>query len=371
VAVSFFRSARRLTLALAATLSAADAHAQVFTAEADLRAPITEYAAVQPNADDASSLPPLVDLTDPSDLSGLPAGAATARGELFGAEFFDTALVARNGRLLGLIGQSDRDFYYFVSPQSNVLLFDDPRTLTEVRMHFVNQWIPNDNPVFLGGSAQYLAAQVRVAVTERLSIIATKDGYLWLHPENAAVGDPQGWADIAGGLKYNLFRFPETQSIFSVGFTHEFASGANRVFQGNANGEWNLFYSAGQELFGVAHLVSGGGIRIPNDHSARSSMMWSSNSVDVMLTERFYLLSQLNWFHWYDNGNQLPVGFEGNDLFNLGSTSVSGNDIVTTSFGGRFKFGRYHETGVAYELPLTQRKDLLEGRLYFDMIFRY
>jgi hypothetical protein len=58
-------------------------------------------------------------------------------------------------------------------------------------------------------------------------------------------------------------------------------------------------------------------------------------------------------------------------MFNLGSNAVEGHDIVTGSIGGRFKFGRYHETGVAYELPLTQRKDLLEGRLYFDLTFRF
>src|SRR6185295_3996906 len=108
---------------------------------------------------------------------------------------------------------------------------------------------------------------------------------------------------------------------------------------------WNLFYSAGQELFGFAHIVSGGGIRIPNDHGARSSLMWSSTSVDVMLTDRWYLLSQLNYFHWYNNGNNLSIGFEGNDLFNLGARSVQGHDIVTSSIGTRYKFGRYHETG--------------------------
>jgi|GEM_PF-414398 len=352
--------ARRLIAAALATVATSTAHGEEFSAD-DLQASWSDVAQQGPASTGAeTTIPPLVDLTEPS-----------SPISLVDADFFNTALVGRNARLLGLFAASDRDFYHFVSPQSNPLLFEDPRTLTEVRFHFVNQWIPNGNPVLGGGSAQYLAAQLRFAVTQRLSIIATKDGYLWLHPENGAVGDPQGWADLAGGLKYNLYRDPETQTLLSLGFTHEFASGANRVFQGQGNGEWNLFYSAGQEFFGVAHLVSGGGIRIPNDHSARSSMMWSSNSVDVMLTERWYLLSQVNWFHWYDNGKQTPVGFEGNDLFNLGATSVKGNDIVTASIGGRYKFGSYHETGVAYELPLTQRKDLLEGRLYVDLTLRF
>lgn len=287
-----------------------------------------------------------------------------------GANYFDTGLLNRNGRLLGIIAPSDRDFYCFVSPQSNVLFFEDPRTLTEVRTHFVNQTIPGSNPVFNGGSAQYVAAQVRVALTKRLSIIANKDGYLWLHPTNPAVGDPQGSADLAAGLKYNLIRNPQRQFVLSSGFSYGMPTGAQRVFQGNGNGEWNLFLTGGKEFFGCAHLVSGTGLRLPNS-GVQSKMWYWSTSADVMLTRRIYALTQLNWFHWFESGTALPVNFEGNDLMNLGSTNVAGNNIVTASWGGRYKFGRYHEAGVAYEVPLTERKDLLQSRLYCDLILRY
>jgi len=286
------------------------------------------------------------------------------------ADYFDVACEKCNPRLFGLIAQSDRDFSCFVSPQSNVLLFEDPRTLTEVRMHFVNQTIPNSNPVFGGGTAQFVAAQVRVALTQRLSVIATKDGYLWINPEGNAVPNSEGFANIAAGLKYNILRNPDTQTIVSAGFTHEFPAGARRVFQGIGRGEWNLFLTGCREFFGCAHWVSGGGILLPDNDLQSTSMYWS-NSFDVQLTKRLYGLVQLNWFHWLESGTNLPLNFEGNDLMNLGSTNVAGNDIVTMSFGNRLKFGRYHEMGVAYELPLTERKDLLESRIYADLILRY
>lgn len=310
-------------------------------------------AAVQP----AERLEP-IDLTKPFE----------EEASLAGADLVNVGLVADNGRLLGVIAPSDQDFYCFVSPQSNPLLFEDPRTLTEIRAHFVNQWIPDSNPVFAGGTAQYLAVQARIALTKRLSIIANKDGYLWLNPGTGA--GAQGSADISAGLKYNLIRNPETQTIVSAGFSHAFPTGAQRAFQGNGNGEWNLFLTGGREFFGCAHWVSGTGIRLPNNDVLSTSSYWS-NSIDVQLTRRLYGLFQLNWFHWYESGTALPVGFEGNDLFNLGSTNVAGNDIVTSSFGGRYKFGRYHEAGIAYEFPLTQRQDLLQSRLYLDLILRY
>ncbi len=307
----------------------------------------------------------LVDLQN-----GLEADGSLERN---GGELVDVQLLGggNNGRLLGFIGQSDRAFYYFISPQSNPLLFEDPRTVSEVRAHFVNQWIPNNNPVFLGGTAQYVALQARVALTERLSFIATKDGYIWLNPTNPAVGNPEGFADVAGGLKYNLIRNPATQTIVSAGFTYDFIDGARRVFQGNGNGEFNVFLTGGREFFEVFHWMGNSGLRLPLDTNARSSMYWSSHAFDVMLTRRLYLTTQFNWFHWFESGGALPVDFEGSDLFNLGSNNVAGNDLVTQSVGTRFKFGRYHETGIAYELPLTQRKDLMEGRFYFDVILRY
>lgn len=289
-----------------------------------------------------------------------------------GAKLIDTALVRDNGRLLGLFGRSDQAFRDFISPASNVLFFEDPRTLTELRVHFVNQWIPGNNAVFQGGNAQFLAAQVRVALTQRLSIIATKDGYIWLNPGNAGLADSEGAADVAAGLKYNLIRNPDSQTIVSLGGTVELDTGAHRVFQGSGNGEFHLFSTAGQEFFGgLAHWNMAGGLRLPSDTTARSMMAYSSNQWDVKLTDRLYFLTGINWFHWLKSGNNLPVNFEGMDLFNLGASDVAGNDIVTSSMGLRYRFGRMNEAGICWELPLTERRDLLESRLYTDLCIRF
>jgi hypothetical protein len=318
----------------------------------------------QAESSEAAAAGKLVDLTRPL--------AADDVKLTDGADFFDTGLVANNGRLLGLFARSDYAFRDFISPVSNPLFFEDPRTLTELRLHFVNQWIPGNNPVFQGGNAQYVAAQVRVAITERLSIIATKDGYIWLNPGNPAVGDREGSADIAAGLKYNLIRRPETQFLYSVGMTVELDTGAHRVFQGLGDGEFHLFNTAGKEFFGgLAHWVSGSGLRLPADSETRSSMFYWSNQFDVKLTENLYFVNGLNWFHWIQPGNNLPVNFEGMDLFNLGATGVKGNDIVTTAIGLRYRFGCMNETGIAWEVPVTDRRDLLESGLYVDLAIRF
>lgn len=275
-------------------------------------------------------------------------------------------------RLFGLFAHSDQEFCEFISPQSNPLFFEDPRTLSEIRFHFVNQWIPGSNVLLQGGEARMVAAQVRVALTERLSIIANKDGYLWVEPDNQLLPSQDGWADVAAGLKYNLIRDPEAKRILSAGFTFEFDNGSHKVFQGFGDGEFHPFVSGGIEFFERAHFLSGTGFRLPTDTVDRSQMWYWSNHLDYRLTDKLYSVVELNWFHWLQSGQRLPgINFEGGDVFNLGSGDVAGNDIVTLALGGRFNIIDNTEFGVAYEIPITQRKDLLQSRLYVDFIVRF
>ena len=101
-------------------------------------------------------------------------------------------------------------------------------------------------------------------------------------------------------------------------------------------------------------------------------MWYWSNHWDYEVFEDLFALFELNWFHWMRSGDALPgVNFEGGDLFNLGSGSVAGNDIVTAAVGGRYKFSDHAILGVGWEFPLTHRRDLLHDRLYADFILRY
>ena len=314
---------------------------------------------------------PTAVFTEAPTAAGYPASAVCPYCGQPGCSGPDIAACDRQ-RLFGLFAPSDPCFSNFISPQTNPLFFEDPRTLTELRFHFVNHSIPESQPLFQGGEAQFLAAQIRVALTERLSIIATKDGYIWISGENDAIPNLDGWADVAAGLKYNVYRDPESQQILSVGTTFEFDSGTKRVFQGFGDGEFHVFATGGAEILPRTHWLSGTGFRLPTDTGDRSQMWYWSNHWDYQLLEKLYGVLEINWFHWLKSGNRLPgVNFEGGDLFNLGSGDVAGNDIVTMGAGGRVKPTQNSELGVAYEFPLTDRKDLLESRLYVDLILRY
>lgn len=252
----------------------------------------------------------------------------------------------------------------FISPMTNPVFFEDPRTLSEVRFIYLNHKTPGS----LGSdTVQLFAAQVRAALTDRLSIIATKDGFI---TSNSPLVE-DGWADISAGLKYNLIADRCNQHIVSVGATYELPVGTPRALQGNGDGEFNIFLSAGKEIAEDWHFVTASGFRLPVDTDAESGSWYWSSHLDHQFAKNWYLLGEVNWYHWMNAGNGGINGVEGGDLFNLGSTGVNGNDIVTGAIGAKYKPTENQEIGVAWEIPLTERKDIIADRLTVDWIIRF
>ncbi len=272
------------------------------------------------------------------------------------------------GKGCGLFGNilkpSCRGFDDFISPMTNPVFFEDPRNLTEARFIFLNHKVPTAAGA---GDVRLYALQLRARLADNVSLIATKDGYI--DSTNPLVID--GWADLSAGLKFNLVRDIPEGRMWSAGFTYEIPSGARRAQQANGDGVLNMFVSGGRRINCRAHWLTSAGWRLPLDDDANSESVYWSNHFDYQLTNKLYGLLEFNWYHWTQSGAGGVAGVEGLDLFNLGSTGVTGNDIITAAFGGKLKPSRNSEIGLAWEFPLTQRRDIIDNRLTFDWIFRY
>jgi len=291
-------------------------------------------------------------------------GCGESCGEGY-AGFFECGEGCCLTSLTGLVKKSDHCFDDFISPMTNPLFFEDPRTLTEARLIFANHRLPGG----LGGqSVQLYAMQLRAAINEDVSIIATKDGYIV--SDNPLVDD--GWADITAGLKVNVYKDTIEQTLLSVGATYEAPFGSPRSLQGNGDGEFHVFTSGATRFLNDYHLMSGLGLRLPVDQNAESTSMYWSNHIDRKIgNSNFYLLGECNWYHWLANGGTTAANFEGIDLINLGSNNVKNNDIVTAAFGTKYKPSGNTEIGVAWEVPVSDRRDIMKDRLTVDWIIRY
>lgn len=268
------------------------------------------------------------------------------------------------GLTLSLFAPSEPCFDDFISPMTNPVYFEDPRQVSELRIIYLTHKVPLAAG---GGRVDLFAAQIRAALNDRLSIIATKDGYAV--SSNALIND--GWADINLGLKYSLYRDAQTGTMLSAGATYEAPFGSPAALQGNGDGVVNLFASGGTRIGDNGHWLSTGGMLLALDSAAESEFVYWSNHFDRKISNITYAFTEFNWYNYSSSGAGGIAGVEGGDLFNLGSTGVTGNDIVTGAFGLKLKPSRHTEIGAAWEVPLTERRDVLDNRLTFDFILRY
>lgn len=253
-----------------------------------------------------------------------------------------------------------------ISPVANPIYFEDPVIRTEIRPIYAYHRIDNGF-VSGGGTANVYALQLRWAVTDRLAIIATKDGYMDLDTPN--LGSPGGWLNIAAGLKYAVIDDKANQFIVTPGFTFEIPTGESKVFQGEGNGEWNVFVSA-EKGWDKFHLTSNVGIRVPND-SAFSTQFHYSLQADYYLNRYFIPFIVANGYNSVSNGNRLPIDTEGYDVINFGSTKAAGSIQLTLGAGFRSRVTDHVDFGFAYEKAVVAPEGLTDDRFTFDMSIRF
>ena len=179
---------------------------------------------------------------------------------------------------------------------TNPVFFEDPRTLTEARAIYAHHKIPQLLPGLGTDPVQLFALQLRAALSDRLSLIATKDGYIV--SDSPLIDD--GWADVAAGLKYNLIRDTCNQLLVSGGMTFELPIGSTRSLQGNGDGEFHLFLT-GMKKVGDWHWISGSGFRLPTNRAEENQVWYWSNHWDRKISNNLYFLTEVNWYHWLNS----------------------------------------------------------------------
>ena len=277
----------------------------------------------------------------------------------------------------------------FVPPVSAPYLFEDPFITTGLSGWYLYQSYPGGSALD-GGHLNAVALQARVAITDRLAFIATKDGYVWNSPGLDIVDDDSAFVNIAAGFKYALIDLREKNFILTPALRIEAPTGGREVYSGYGDGVLIPSVSSACGL-GDFHAIGSLGAQVPFSTAKQSTQLFYDLHLDYALFSHFVPLVELNGYHWTDAGNgHLPVetdlgtvdlktaqallgtgGFEGQDLLNLGSPNVAGRDIVTFAVGARIPITRKISLGAVYEFPLTNRQDLLDQRVTANLSLEF
>ena len=266
-----------------------------------------------------------------------------------------------------------------ISPVVNPIYFEDPMIRSEVRAVFLEHRLPGTfhfqgGTAPLGGDVQVMALQLRYALTERLALIATKDGYIASRPDHT-LAHTYGWGNLAAGLKYAVIDDQENQFIVTPGFTVEVPTGNQGVFQGHGAGLWNVFTSA-EKGWKNFHLTGNAGFLIPDDFSQQTAQAHYSLQFDYNVCRYFIPFVAANGYTVLSDGNNKLLGAvnlntELNDLGDFGSTKASGRTQVMLGAGFRSKLCKNLDLGFGYEVGATAPRGIFKDRFTADLILHF
>ena len=163
-----------------------------------------------------------------------------------------------------------RGFEHFYNPVGQPLYFETPFNNSGVRFLFLHHEFSDGSPL-AGGDLNIVAVQARIAITERLGFIATKDGYSWL--DAGALPEESGWNQLAAGLKYAFYVDREADFVATAGARLMLVTGEDKVLQSDTE-ELSPFISVAKG-FDRLHLIGNVTYRFPfDDDKGNQVLMW-------------------------------------------------------------------------------------------------
>lgn len=306
-----------------------------------------------------------------------------------GAFGFLSSIVFAGSTVVGTAPVATADgFAQARRPISNPTLFDLALPGTNVHPIFIYHGLPNRVNTILGdlpvdGDVEVYALQFEIALNDRLSLVATKDGYVDFNADET-LAEETGFANLGAGLKYAFILDEASRTALSGTMTFEIPTGNSDVFQGEGDGAVNLILN-GLKLVDDWQFAGSIGAQIPFSDE-QSTMAFLSAHASYEVCQYFIPLVELNWFHVLDAGDgtgnfpaqvdglvPAAVEFEGGDVFNLGAVNSTENrDFVTAAFGFRARITDSVNVGAAYEIPLTNEEDsVMDERVTLDLIWNF
>jgi hypothetical protein len=305
--------------------------------------------------------------------SGPPPKSSTARAPEEAPDRLGTIFGSNTGALF----RSDHIFDSFISPVTNPFLFEDPRSLTEVRPIFIFQKVPGSQGDFHGGNVTFFGTQARLALSDRWSFVINKFGGIAVNTNAPSpFHDATGFAEIWLGPKWTFYRGDETGTLGAAGLQFQLPVGSKGTFQHTGTLSLVPYASFAQSFlrdfqYGSFNVMANTGLSF-SSNKERSDYYWLSGHLDfdVGNAHRFYPLFELNWFLYTANGTTTPIGAEGRDLINFGG-HPKGSGLLTGAFGARGKISESAQIGAAFEFPWAGQRDLFRYRFTIDFILRY
>jgi len=256
------------------------------------------------------------------------------------------------------------DAHEYVHPVTAPYVHENSFVTTDVRAWYVYHEFPSGG-VINGGEAHVAAAQVRLALTRQLQLVAYKDGYVWL---DSGLVEADGLNDLAAGLKWKFFEDWDAQLHAAAGVGYEIKAGHGDVLQ---NDDEIRVWGSADKGFGALHLgaMVNGFFAVGDEDALGDSdrLSWHLHA-DYHINDWLSPVLEFNGYHTLDEGKAvLPI--QGVDITNLGGGADE--DVVTIGVGAEVRPFEDAAVRVGYETPLTNGRDLFDHRLTTSLVWSF
>lgn len=281
-------------------------------------------------------------------------------GFLSGATLFAQSGYVASGEQVRTLAPEQRT----VAPLTAPYYHEDAFVTSDLRAWYLNHQLEAVN-----GEVTVVALQARVALTERLQLVAYKDGYTDF--SNGALDGRDGWNDIALGIKYALVQDWANDYHIAAGIGYEFDWGKSEVLQNTK--ELRLWISENKS-FGNLHLGATLNYLIAVDKDqgelGSSDMLTFHFHGDYYLNEWISPVLEVNaYFVTDDNGTGFPP-VSGMDAVSLGSGKDE--DVWTAAIGAELRpFESNVSIRAAYEREISDSINLFESRWTFSAVYPF
>ncbi len=259
----------------------------------------------------------------------------------------------------------------FADTVGNPIYFENPFIETSLDLFYLWHDFPSNGQIG-GGQLNVWAAQIRVALTDRLAFLATKDG--WSELNAGILPRESGWNDYSLGLKYAFIVDESNEFILTGGLRWEIHQGTPDILQGGDSGdnELNPFISVAKK-WDRLNFIGIIGARLPMDHNDGNHIVYWDLHFDTEIAPEtlpgFHPLLEIHALHYLSNADRFPVDFGGLDYTNLGSSDVAGSSVFWGDIGFRWKLSPNVSVGAAYGFPISNPgNDIFNQRVTIDLV---
>ncbi|NOT01864.1 MAG: hypothetical protein HOP29_14715 [Phycisphaerales bacterium] len=262
----------------------------------------------------------------------------------------------------------------FADPVGHPYFFESPFIETSLRPIYLWHDFPTSSQIS-GGQANVWATQVRIALTDRLALIATKDG--WTELNAGILERSSGWNDFTVGAKYAFIVDEAEEFVLTGGMRWEWHNGNRDVLQGGDSGDNELSpFISFAKAFGRWNLIGTVNGRLPMDHNDANFILNWDLHLDCEIAPEtlpgLHPLIELHALHYLSNADRLPLSVGGLDYGNIGSSDVAGSSVFWGELGFRWKLTPNVSWGVAYGFPISNpSNDVFNQRVTTDFIFSF